>query len=63
MISCDVSVVLGVQGVEEKAVNDRPLVLCGSDLQQRRSAQLHTAGFVSWRRVSVKISVQRLSSS
>lgn len=42
-------VILCVQGVEEQTVYDRPLLVCGSHLQQRRSTQLHTAGFVRWK--------------
>ena len=41
--------VLCVQRVEEQTVNDLPLLVCRSHLQQRRGAELHTAGFISWK--------------
>lgn len=42
-------VVLCVQRVEEQTVNDLPLLVCRSHLQQRRGAEIHTARFISWK--------------
>lgn len=43
-----ISAILCIQGVEEQTVDDLPLLICGSNLQQWRSAKIHTAELIRW---------------
>lgn len=43
------AVILCIEGVEEQTVNNLPFLICGSNLQQWRRAQLHTTGLIRWK--------------